>query len=315
MRRRADTRTGARGGAASRERTVERLRRICLALPEANEKVSHGEPTWFAGKGKVFAMLDDHHHGAAHLSVWLPHAFGAQEALIRSDPERFFRPPYVGVSGWVGVVLDTGPDWNDVARLVREAYLHVATAKLRTVAGTSSPAEPGRSADQGGASHMAERKPAKSGTQQSAKRTTGKASKGFTEEERVAMRERAQELAAARRGSRAGKADGESDVLAKIAEMPGPDRAMAERLHAIIKASAPALSPKTWYGMPAYAMDGEVVCYFQSAQKFKSRYATFGFSDKANLDEGAMWPTSFALKELTTADEARIVALVKKAVS
>ena len=145
---------------------------------------------------------------------------------------------------------------------------------------------------------------------------TGKKSKGFTDEERAAMKERAQELKAeARRGTRAGKADGESDVLAKIAEMPEPDRAMAKRLHAIIKASAPALSPKTWYGMPAYAKDGKVVCYFQSAQKFKSRYATFGFSDEANLDEGAMWPTSFALKELTAAEEARIGALVKKAVS
>ena len=163
---------------------------------------------------------------------------------------------------------------------------------------------------------MAERKPAKKGTQKSAKSTTGKASKGFTDEERAAMKERAQELkAAARRGPRAGKADGESDVLAKIAEMPEPDRAMAERLHAIIKASAPALSPRTWYGMPAYAKDGKVVCFFQSAQKFKTRYATFGFSDKANLDEGAMWPTAFALKELTAADEARIGALVKKAVS
>ncbi len=163
---------------------------------------------------------------------------------------------------------------------------------------------------------MAERKPAKTGKQQSAKRTTGKASKGFTDEERAAMRERAQELkAAARRGPRAGKADGESDVLAKIAEMPARDRAMAERLHAIIKASAPALSPRTWYGMPAYAKDGNVVCFFQGAQKFKTRYATFGFSDKANLDEGAMWPTSFALKELTTGEEARIGALVKKAVS
>jgi uncharacterized protein YdhG (YjbR/CyaY superfamily) len=130
------------------------------------------------------------------------------------------------------------------------------------------------------------------------------------------MRERAQELkAAARRGPRPGKADGESDVLAKIAEMPKPDRAMAERLHAVIKASAPALSPRTWYGMPAYAKDGKVVCFFQSAQKFKSRYATFGFSDKANLDQGAMWPTSFALKELTAAEEKKIVALVKKAVS
>ena len=163
---------------------------------------------------------------------------------------------------------------------------------------------------------MAERKPAKTGTQQPAKKTTGKASKGFTDEERVAMRERAQELkAAARRGSRAGEADGESDVLAKIAEMPERDRDMAERLHAIIKASAPGISPRTWYGMPAYAMDGNVVCFFQSAQKFKTRYATFGFSDKANLDEGAMWPTSFALKELTAAEEARIGALVKKAVS
>jgi uncharacterized protein YdhG (YjbR/CyaY superfamily) len=163
---------------------------------------------------------------------------------------------------------------------------------------------------------MAERQPAQKATQQSAKRTSGKASKGFTDEERAAMRERVQELkAGARRGSRAGKADGESDVLAKIAEMPEPDRAMAERLHAIIKASAPALSPRTWYGMPAYAKDGKVVCFFQSAQKFKTRYATFGFNDKANLDEGAMWPTSFALKELTAAEEKKIGALVKKAVS
>jgi uncharacterized protein YdhG (YjbR/CyaY superfamily) len=165
---------------------------------------------------------------------------------------------------------------------------------------------------------MAERKPAKKGTQKSAKSTTatGKTFKGFTDDERVAMKERAQELkAAARRGPRAGKADGESDVLAKIAGMPKSDRAMAERLHAIVKASAPDLSPRTWYGMPAYAKDGKVVCFFQSAQKFKTRYATFGFSDKANLDKGAMWPTAFALKELTAADEAKIAALVKKAVS
>ena len=159
----------------------------------------------------------------------------------------------------------------------------------------------------------------KKDTQKSAKstaKTAGKASKGFTDEERDAMRERAQELkAAARRGSRAGKADGESAVLEKIAAMPAPDRALGERIHAIIKASAPALSPKTWYGMPAYAKDGKVVCFFQSAQKFKTRYATLGFSDKANLDEGAMWPTAFALKELTAAEEARIVALVKKAVN
>ena len=162
---------------------------------------------------------------------------------------------------------------------------------------------------------MAEKKAAKKATQQSANTTSGKASKGFTDEERAAMRERAQELKAAAPRPRADKADGESDVLAKIAEMPEPDRAMAERLHAIIKASAPDLSPRTWYGMPAYAKDGKVVCFFQSAQKFKTRYATLGFSDKANLDEGAMWPTSFALKELTAAEEKRIGALVKKAVS
>ena len=152
----------------------------------------------------------------------------------------------------------------------------------------------------------------KTATQKSAKSAavTGKAVKGFTDDERAAMKERAQELKAA-----AGKADGESDVLAKIAEMPKQDRAMAERIHAIIKASAPALSPRTWYGQPAYAKDGNVVCFFQSAQKFKTRYATFGFSDKANLDEGDMWPTAFALKTLTAADEARIGALVKKAVS
>ena len=128
------------------------------------------------------------------------------------------------------------------------------------------------------------------------------------------MKERAQELKAEARANK-DKAAGESAVLAKIAEMPEPDRAMAERLHAIVKASAPALSPRTWYGMPAYAMDGKVVCFFQSAQKFKTRYATFGFSDNANLDEGAMWPTAFALTELTAADEARISGLVKKAVS
>ena len=144
----------------------------------------------------------------------------------------------------------------------------------------------------------------------------GKATKGFTDEERAAMKERVQELkAAARRGPQPRKADGESDVLAKIADMPEPDRAMAERLHAIIKASAPALSPRTWYGMPAYDLDGKVVCFFQSAQKFKSRYATLGFSDTANLDEGALWPTAFALKELTAAEEKKIAALVKQAVS
>jgi len=146
------------------------------------------------------------------------------------------------------------------------------------------------------------------------KKATQKSAKGFTDEERAAMKERAQELKAEARANK-DKAEGESAVLAKIAEMPEPDRAMAKRLHAIIKASAPALLPKTWYGMPAYAKDGKVVCFFQSAQKFKSRYATFGFSDEANLDEGAMWPTSFALKELTAAEEAKIGALVKKAVS
>src|SRR5438445_1712322 len=150
----------------------------------------------------------------------------------------------------------------------------------------------------------------------SPKTDTRKSAKGFTDEERAAMKERVQELKAeARRGPRPKKADGESDVLAKIAEMPKADRAMAERLHAIIKASAPALSPRTWYGMPAYAKDGNVVCFFQSAQKFKARYATFGFSDKANLDEGTVWPVAFALKDLTAAAEARIGALVKKAVS
>ena len=165
---------------------------------------------------------------------------------------------------------------------------------------------------------MAEKKPAKKGTQKSAKSTTaiGKASKGFTEEERAAMRERAQELkAAAHPGPSAGKVGEESAVLAKIAAMPAPDRSLGERLHAIIKASAPGLSPKLWYGMPAYARDGKVVCLFQGAQKFKTRYATLGFSDKATLDEGHMWPTAFALKELTAAEEARIGALVKKAVS
>jgi uncharacterized protein YdhG (YjbR/CyaY superfamily) len=134
-----------------------------------------------------------------------------------------------------------------------------------------------------------------------------KTSKGFTAEERAAMKERVQEL-------KAGKTDGESDVLAKIAEMPKSDRVMAERIHAIVKASAPELAPRTWYGMPAYAKDGKVVCFFQSAAKFKARYATIGFNDKANLDQGNMWPTSFALKELTAAEEKKLGALVKKAV-
>jgi uncharacterized protein YdhG (YjbR/CyaY superfamily) len=159
---------------------------------------------------------------------------------------------------------------------------------------------------------MAEKRPTKKGTQRSAKSSTatGKASKGFTAEERAAMKERARELKAAARG-----ANGEREVLAKIAEMPEPDRAMAARLHEIIKASAPALSPRTWYGMPAYTKDGKVICFFKAAHKFDSRYATFGFEDTANLDEGAMWPTSYALKKLTAADEKRIAALVKKAVS
>jgi uncharacterized protein YdhG (YjbR/CyaY superfamily) len=144
----------------------------------------------------------------------------------------------------------------------------------------------------------------------SAKRTTAtdKTSEEWTDEERAAMKERAREL-------KAGKKDGERDVLAKIAELPAADRAMAERLHALIKASAPALSSRTWYGMPAYAKDGKVLCYFTPASKFKERYATLGFNATANLDEGTMWPTSFALTELTAADEARIAALVKKAVS
>src|SRR5437868_976737 len=157
---------------------------------------------------------------------------------------------------------------------------------------------------------------AKSTTRKATKKGgPGKTSKGFRDEERAAMKERAEELKAGRRGARADKADGESAVLAKIAAMPEPDRAIGERLHAIIKASAPALAPRTWYGMPAYAKDGKVVCFFQSAQKFKTRYATFGFMHEANLDEGAMWPTAFALTELTAAEEARIGALVKKAVS
>lgn len=162
--------------------------------------------------------------------------------------------------------------------------------------------------------HMADEKQAKAAATRTAKSASRKASEGFTDEERAAMRERAQELkAAGRRGQRAGKADGERDVLEKIAEMPEGDRAMAERLHAIVKASAPGLSPRTWYGMPAYAKGGKVVCFFQSAQKFKTRYATLGFSDQATLDDGDMWPTAFALKELSAEVEAQIAALVKKA--
>ncbi len=158
---------------------------------------------------------------------------------------------------------------------------------------------------------MTEKKTAVKDTHKSAKTTaTKKRYEGFTDEEKAAMMDRVQEQKVAAR-----KAEGESDLLAKIAELPEPDRAIAKRIHAIVKASAPALSPTTWYGMPAYAKDGKVVCFFQSAQKFKTRYATFGFSDRANLDEGAMWPVAFALKGLTAAEEARIGALVKKAVS
>jgi uncharacterized protein YdhG (YjbR/CyaY superfamily) len=164
---------------------------------------------------------------------------------------------------------------------------------------------------------MAETKPAKKRTPRSAEGATAasKRSKGFTDEERAAMSERARELKAEARRGPAAKAEGERAVLEKIAEMSGPDRALAERLHAIITTNAPDLSPKTWYGMPAYAKDGKVICFFQSAEKFKSRYATFGFNDGANLDDGAMWPTAFALKELSAAEEARIAALVKRAVS
>ena len=163
---------------------------------------------------------------------------------------------------------------------------------------------------------MTEMKPAKNTAQKSTKgaTSTSKNSKGFTDEERAAMRERARELKLEARASK-NKAAGESDVLAKIAEMPQPDRALAERVHAIVEATAPDLWPRTWYGMPAYTKDGKVVCFFKSAEKFKSRYATLGFEEAAKLDEGAMWPTAFALTELTAADEANIAALVKKAVS
>jgi uncharacterized protein YdhG (YjbR/CyaY superfamily) len=158
---------------------------------------------------------------------------------------------------------------------------------------------------------MPEKKPAKKAVTRT---TAAEKSKGFTAEERAAMKERAQELKAEARANRS-RADGERDVLAKIAEMPASDRAMAERIHAIVGANAPALLPRTWYGMPAYTKDGKVVCFFQSADKFKARYATVGFNDAANLDAGSMWPTSFALTKLTASDEKKIAALVKKAVS
>ena len=162
---------------------------------------------------------------------------------------------------------------------------------------------------------MAEKKPATKSTQKSAKSAAArsKTSKGFTDDERAAMKARAQELKAEARATK-NRAEGERDLLAAIAGMKGPDRAMAKKVHAIVTAAAPDLWPKTWYGMPAYAKDGKVVCFFQSADKFSSRYATFGFSDEANLDKGAMWPTSFALKDLTPADETKLAALVKKAV-
>ena len=161
---------------------------------------------------------------------------------------------------------------------------------------------------------MTDKKPARKTTQGSAKRTAASKTETFTAEERAAMKARAQELKAEARANR-NKADGERDVLAAIAAMKGSDRSIAKRLHAIVTATAPDLWPKTWYGMPAYARDGKVVCYFQAAGKFDSRYATFGFNDRANLDKGAMWPVAFALKELTAADEAKVTALVKKAAS
>jgi hypothetical protein len=164
--------------------------------------------------------------------------------------------------------------------------------------------------------HLEQGKPAMKDEQRSAQSTAGKASAGFSDEERAAIRERAREQkTAARRGASAKDADGESELLAKIAEMAEPDRGMAERLHAVIKASAPSLSSTTWYGQPAYAKDGKVVCFFQPAAKFKTRYATLGFSDRANLDDGDMWPTYYALKKLTAADEARIGTLVQRAAS
>src|SRR5215471_12014124 len=179
---------------------------------------------------------------------------------------------------------------------------------------------PGRQAPSMGVVPIKEagRQPPMKDKQKSAKSTTAtrKRYEGFTDEERAAMKDRVQEQKVSeRRGPRADQADAESDVLAKIAEMPETDRTLGERLHAVIKASVPALSPRLWYGMPAYAKNGKIVCHFQSAQKFRTRYATLGFSDEAHLDEGAVWPTAFALTKLTAADEARIVALVKKAVS
>ncbi|MFZ1993688.1 MAG: DUF1801 domain-containing protein [Solirubrobacteraceae bacterium] len=159
---------------------------------------------------------------------------------------------------------------------------------------------------------MAEKQVEKGGTGKSHRGSVSAGSGAFTQEERAAMKERAAELKTARRG---GKTDGNSDVLIKIAEMPEPDRLMAERVHEIVRAAAPGLAPRTWYGMPAYARDGNVVCFFQGASKFKARYATLGFSDKARLDDGEMWPTAFALKELNTQTEARIAALVKQAAS
>ncbi len=162
---------------------------------------------------------------------------------------------------------------------------------------------------------MAERSTATKDTSRSARSTTGKASNGFTDEERAAMKERVRELKASAGRGKADKADGEGELMAKISEMQASDRALAERLHAVITASAPDLAPRTWYGMPAYAKDGNVVCFFQSAQKFKTRYATLGFSDKAHLDDGTMWPTTYALQELTAANEARIVGLLKRALA
>ncbi len=244
---------------------------------------------------------------------------------IQPDHERmkaagaeFTMPPTEVTGSTIAMVNDTcgnlvqitQPDRSDgSARRARSGLPHRAVRRSRR---RSSGLD---STDARRCLQMAERKPARKVTQRSAKGTTGTAYQGFTDEERAAAKERARELKAeARRGADA--AEGERDLLAKIAEMPEADRVLAERIHAIVKASAPSLLPKTWYGMPAYAnRDGKVVCFFKSADKFKSRYATFGFEESANLDEGAMWPTSFALTRLTAADQKRIGALVKKAVS
>jgi uncharacterized protein YdhG (YjbR/CyaY superfamily) len=325
---------------------VDRLRALCLALPGVSERNSHGGPGWFVRGQRQFVVLDDHHHGADRLAFWCAAPPGAQEALIADDPSRFFRPPYVGYRGWVGVRIDHEPDWDEIAEIVQDAYRQVAPQRLTDQALVASvhmsaadPDDPsvksaatqaprltrirsgiekrhgvvGPSLPSDGR-HGAEPQASKGGVRMPAKSSQTE-SDGFSAEERAAMKERAAELRAeGKKGAK--KADGLQAVLDRIAEMAPEDRALAERVHVAVTANAPQLSPKTWYGMPAYAnADGKVVVFFQDSGKFNYRYSTLGFQDAANLDDGDLWPVSYALQKWSPVVEKKIVELVKAAIA